>query len=188
MQEEYEFLKLCNEYLPPKAFQKGFVLTYDRMRRYEGKWHSERKLLFPAYVFLESKNGEILAEEVNKCSCFRENELFTVDRDEEKFLRKLCGESGNINMSTGIICQGVPRIIRGPLKGMEKQIRKINRHKRLAKVETKVDFMKADERLVESRKKCLAEMHNSGRPPIRKWGLRYITAGLEITEKITKEK
>ena len=139
MQEEYEFLKLCNEYLPSKAFQKGFVLTYDRMRRYEGKWHSERKLLFPAYVFLESKNGEILAEEVNKCSCFRE-------------------------------------------------IRKINRHKRLAKVETKVDFMKADERLVESRKKCLAEMHNSGRPPIRKWGLRYITAGLEITEKITKEK
>ena len=35
-QEEYEILEFCNSHISKKAMKKGFVLTYDRMRRFEG--------------------------------------------------------------------------------------------------------------------------------------------------------
>lgn len=183
-------MNICKEYLPSKIFQKGFVLTCDRMRRYEGDWHSERKILFPEYVFLESEDGRSLAEEVRKCLYLKESELFSMDREEEKLLKRLCGENGNLNMSKGVIRQGTPLITGGPLKGMERQIRKINRHKRLAKVETNENFaglsMCSDN--VWNVKKCLADVGSSSGALIRTWRIQYLTAGLEIMEKIAKEK
>lgn len=173
-QEEYRILKVCNTHLSKKAMKKGFVLTYDRMRRYEGAWHLEQKLLFSALIFLESENRNILLEEVGNCSFLRENELFSVNRDEEIFLKKLCGEDGNLGMSEGILHKGVPKITRGPLRGMEERICKIDRHKRLARVEASVFPAETGDGWPE---KDLSVRFMQG------WRLPYITAGLEITEK-----
>ena len=57
-------MESCNKYLSQKALRSSFLLTYDRMRRYEGKWHLERRLLFPACVLLESENEERLLKEL----------------------------------------------------------------------------------------------------------------------------
>lgn len=128
------------------------------MRRYKGAWHTERKILFPACVFLESEDERTLSEELMKYSNLKANKLSMLDRGTEIFLKNLCGESGNLSMSKGILHKGTPQIIKGPLKGMEERIYKIDRHKRLATV--------AAEGLPET------------------GTLRWITAGLEITEKI----
>lgn len=159
-QEEYKILDICNKHLSPNSLRKGFILTYDRMRRYEGRWHLERNILFPAHVFLESEDENLLADEIKACFCLQGIKLFTVARNEEIFLKKLCGESHNLNMSEGIIRRGIPKIIRGPLKGMESRICKIDRHKRLAKVETTIYSDEPESRIFP-----------------------YLTAGLEITEK-----
>lgn len=157
-QREYETLEICKAKISRKVFKKSFILTYDRMRRYEGVWHIERKILFPACVFLESEDRKFLSEEVKKCFGSCENRLFTLDCETESLLKKICGESGNLSMSKGIIHKGVPQIVEGPLKGMEDRICKIDRHKRLATV--------AAVNLTESQSQ------------------RWITAGLEIIEKI----
>lgn len=174
-QEEYEILEFCNSHISKKAMKKGFVLTYDRMRRFEGKWHSEQKILFSAQIFLDSENRKLLAKEVKASSILRGYKLFSVSRNEELFLKKLCGEDGNLEMSEGILRRGVPQIIRGPLKGMENRICKIDRHKRLARVETSAFplMAKAD----GPREDLCAHF-------MEEWRFRYITAGLEITEKI----
>ncbi len=145
------------EKLPKSAAGDIFILTFDRMRRYEGTWHLERQLMFPGYVFLESEDREVLSEKLESCGLtFRGRQsLFQVGRKEEEFLKRLCGAAHHLAMSRGVLHQGSPRITEGPLKGMEKRISRIDRHKRLARVEMMI------------------------RPDNH-----YIQAGLEITEKI----
>ena len=122
------------------------------MRRYEGTWHTETKLLFPSYVFVESENRTLLLEELKEGGM---EALLCIEQAEEMFLRDLYGDSRHLMMSKGIVKGGFPQVTAGPLKGMEHRICRIDRHKRLAKLKM---------------------------PTEQKLG--YITAGLEITEKI----
>lgn len=147
----------CKKYLPSKAFRDMFVLTYDRMRKYEGTWHLERRPLFPGHVFLESEDKDILSEGLGTSGMISRlwGHMVLVGRREEEFLKELCGEAHHLEMSRGIIQKGNTRITEGPLKGREDQICGIDRHKRLARIEIR---MKPDH--------------------------HFIPAGLEITEKI----
>ncbi len=159
-------MTICKEKLSPKACRDIFVLTYDRMRQYEGTWHLERHLLFPEYVILESGNEEVLLEELEKRCDFarREQYLVRVGAEEEKILRNLCGKEHHLEMSRGIIREGNAQVTDGPLKGMEHRIRRIDRHKRLAKIE-------------------IAGIADDLRHYRKEAWCRYIPAGLEITEK-----
>ncbi len=131
-------LALCKNTLSSNAAQNVFVFTYDWLRRYRGAWHLERKLLFPAYVFLDSEDENILLGELKKCriTAKRGNRLIPMDKEEERFLKILCGKGHHLQMSRGVICKGVPDITEGPLKGMESRICKIDRLKRLAQIMT----------------------------------------------------
>jgi len=131
-------MALCKNRLSAKAAQNVFIFTYDRLRRYEGAWHLERKLLFPKHVFLESENKDILLQELKKCSVItkQEDRLTQMDKEEEQFLRVLCGREHHLQMSRGVICKGAAQITEGPLKGLESRICKIDRHKRLARITT----------------------------------------------------
>lgn len=156
-QEEQKMMALCKKILSPKAVQNVFIFTYDRLHRYKGAWHLERKLLFPSHVFLESENEEILLKELKKYSVTAKygNQLIRMDKEEEQFLKILCGKEHHLRMSRGIISKGETLITDGPLKGMENRICKIDRHKRLARV------------TVTTRQEC-----------------SLLPAGLEITEKV----
>lgn len=177
-QEEQKLLTICRENLPKKVLHGAFVLTYDKMRRYEGVWHLERKLLFPECIFLESEQEEALTKELMRCGYFagiteQKDCLIPVGREEKEFLRRLCGKERHLGMSRGIICKGVPQITEGPLKGMENRILRIDRHKRLARVEIagKPDVSVCLKQRMEAGTKMKSEY-------------RYIPAGLEITGKV----
>lgn len=149
-------MSLCKDFFLDSAFTDAFVLTYERMRRYQGAWHLEKQLIFPANVLLESANENVLQERLIQymkvTGCSRQIQKLALE--EERFLRFLCGKMNHIEMSRGVICQGITKVTEGPLKGMERQICKIDRHKRLANL-----------RMPEGQK------------------IRYIPAGLEIVEK-----
>lgn len=138
------------------ALKEAFLLTYDGLRRYQGTWHLEKRLLFPANVLLESEDEEILKEELNHHAMLMSGHrsVSKMNLKEEQFLRILCGKQRHLKMSRGVICNGITEVTEGPLKGMESQICKIDRHKRLARL-----------RMPESR------------------NISYIPAGLEIVEK-----
>ena len=58
-----------------------------------------------------------------------------MDEETEAFLRRLGGTDHYVPMSRGIIRDGVTIVTEGPLVGNEARIRKIDRHRRLAKIE-----------------------------------------------------
>lgn len=96
--------------------------------------------MFPDYVFLESEDGERLAEELEQYRSFLmvlggEETLVPIGREEEEFLRGLCGKSHHSEISKGYIRNGHTHVTEGPLRGKERLIRKIDRHKRLARLE-----------------------------------------------------
>lgn len=138
-QNMQNLMELCKKTLSEQAAACVFTFTYDRMKRYQGEWHLERSLSFPDYFFIESSNGEQLEKEMNR------NELASkilatggivtpVDTQEEELLRRLSDDSHHMGMSTGYIAKGKTYVTQGPLVGYESRIRKIDRHKRLARL------------------------------------------------------
>ncbi len=122
------------------ALRDAFVLTYDRMRRYDGSWHTERQPLFPDYVFLESADAKQFVREMKQYQdVFQilgdDDGPIPVAPEEERFLRNLCGPDHHSKMSRGYILNGETHVTEGPLRGKESLIRRIDRHKRLARLE-----------------------------------------------------
>lgn len=113
-------------------------------------------MVFPANVLLEISNENIFWNELKQCKgIFDESQpVIKINHKEENLLRLLCGKKQHIEMSKGVISGGLTHVTEGPLKGMEGQICKIDRHKRLARIR-------------------MPEAEN----------IRYILAGLEILKK-----
>ena len=86
--------------------------------------------LFPDCMFAEGENAEMLEAESGMKLDFR-----PVSPENERFLKELCQNKRHLPMSVGYIKDGRTYVTSGPLRGKEEWIRKIDRHKRLAKVE-----------------------------------------------------
>ena len=95
--------------------------------------------MFPDYIFMETGDAAALSEHLKPYREFVQvlegtDMLWRIQPEEEKFLRELCGQDHHLEMSEGYIRDGITHVIRGPLVGMERRIRKIDRHKRIASI------------------------------------------------------
>ncbi len=138
-QNERKILNSFKRNMSKAALKDAFIFTYDRMRKFQGKWRVEKQLMFPGYIFLESDNEEALTEEWQQykgvANLLQEkNAILHVQKKEELFLTSLCKEARHLGMSKGVIRDGVTLITEGPLQGMEERICRIDRHKRLARL------------------------------------------------------
>lgn len=106
-----------------------------------GEWVKVEKPLFPGYLFVDTDEVESLADEVRKIEGF--NKILTVnkefcplyDRDAD-LIEGLYGNGGLFDVSEGMIEGDRIIVTSGPLKGQEGLIKKIDRHKRLAYLES----------------------------------------------------
>lgn len=135
-----------------------FILTTDRVRKYEGSWHLERVNLLPGYVICDSEAPELLKDRLlcltGRLKINTDGAMIPVKAEDQRFLERLYKGGKSLPMSRGIICNGTTCVQEGPLKGWEQNICKIDRHKRIA-------FLKSHE--------ATSEM--------------VLKVGLEITEK-----
>lgn len=157
--KEETIIQSCKQHISPHILQDAFLLTCDRMKRYQGSWHIDTVKIFPEYIFLDSEDPKQLSKELEQFRGFlrimeSEKMLIPVEEEEQKLLSELAGDKHHIGMSRGVIKDGVTEVTNGPLTGRESLIRKIDRHKRLALID------------------------GVGRD-----GVRGIKIGLEITEK-----
>ena len=104
-----------------------FVPMFERRKNVKGKWTKEIKPLFPGYIFFQTK---IL---------MTGSEYTPISSEEELFLHQLIGDDYIAQESIGVIEGDKVIVMRGPLHGLEGNIIKINRHKRMAII--KADFM-----------------------------------------------
>lgn len=130
----------CEKRIPSAILEKCYIPYYERMRRYEGAWHKEQKLLFPGYLFLISDQLEALYLSLKGVIGLTKligtgREIVPLTEEETELIRRLAGEDALVEMSRGVIQKGKTVITDGPLKGLEGYIRKVDRHKRVAWLE-----------------------------------------------------
>ncbi len=120
------------------GLQEVICFEYQRMMRYGGRWHLERRKLLPGWIFLagakdmEARDMASGRDEADDCRADTAVSLIPCERP---FVKALCREDNLIGMSRGVIREGKPVITSGPLKGRECLIRRIDRHKRTAEIE-----------------------------------------------------
>ncbi len=120
-------------------------------KKFNGTWQEITEKLFPGYVFLISEQPQLLYEELKQIPALtkilgRCEEYFTPLSEKdvrmlEKFQNKTV-DSGELTVGISRIAveEGNQiRILSGPLRELEGQIKKVNLHKRIAVVE--VEFM-----------------------------------------------
>lgn len=123
------------------CLQEVIHFQAQRMMRYRGQWHLEKKDILPGYVFL-SGTGQIVLNQQVKNNGVDENNLIFMKPCESPFLKCLCQKGNLVQMSRGIIKQGIPIVTSGPLQGREHLIRRIDRHKRTAEIEIPLEGRK----------------------------------------------
>jgi len=129
---------------------KSFVPVYGAHFRKAGKVFSEKKICFPGYVFLESetrglefylsvKSNIYHTEHALRLLRYSASYLdlsFEMNEDDYSFLRKLLNDEHCIEMSQGCIKGTNIMVTDGPLRGLEGMIKRVNRHKMEATIET----------------------------------------------------
>lgn len=136
--EERDCVQKYQVFASRRDLEEVVFFEYQRMMRYGGKWHLERRTLLPGYIFL---SGDLALPGNQRVEL--ERSRITMIPCEPPYLKKLCQKDNLVAMSKGVIKEGKPVITNGPLKGHEELIRRIDRHKRTAEIEIPLGTRKA---------------------------------------------
>lgn len=127
----------CLKTIDNQVLEQCFVPYYEEKKKYQGTWHTEKRVLFPGYVFMISERLADLYKGLRKVIGMTKllgtgEEIVPLTKEEVDFLKKMGAGEKAVEVSIGMIENGTVVIIDGPLAGMEGCIRKIDRHKRKA--------------------------------------------------------
>lgn len=138
-----EELRVC-EFM--NAYCSNWDVSFPMMEKfYRRKGMDEVVLrpLFPCYVFVRTKmdaksfhdllfslRGQFsgLIRELE----YENDEIPALMDYEVDFLERVLDDDGILKISRGVICDGVLKVVTGPLMGLERYISFVDRHKRLA--------------------------------------------------------
>ena len=130
----------CRNNIPKAALERCFIPYYEEKKRIRGEWTIQKKVLFPGYVFVVTEDLNHLYDSLKTVIGLTKligtgKEIVPLTEVEKDFLLGFGGEEQVVKMSEGII-EGTKIIVtQGPLMGKEGYIKKVDRHKRKARLE-----------------------------------------------------
>ena len=129
----------CRRVLSVQLLDECFTPRYERMRRYCGQWHKEEKPMFPGYLFFITGQIDRLNHELKRLPQLTKilgngAEFISLREEEIRLLTQIEDDAHRIRMSEGYIAGDRVIITSGPMQKMVGNIRKIDRHKRIATV------------------------------------------------------
>ena len=130
---EADYIKEYQKSVTKNGLQEILYFQYQRMIRYGGHWHLERRTALPGYIFI-SGNEKMAGKQQKGENKKDEEEEISLSPCEIPYLKTLCPEGNLIEISKGMIKDGVPIVTNGPLQGREQLIKNIDRHKRTAEI------------------------------------------------------
>lgn len=131
----------CEKFIQDKTVMETcFIPYYEEKKRFQGRWNLEKKILFPGYIFIITRNAAELHEALKKVMGLTKilgvgDTMIPLTAKEVAFMERFGGPTQIVGMSEGIIEGSQIIITSGPLQGLEGYIKKIDRHKRKAWVE-----------------------------------------------------
>lgn len=128
--------------LAQEVVEDCFIPKREVMRRQSGQWRRKIEKLFPGYVFVQTGSPERVRESLKQVPGFSRMLTLAGDTclpltvDEVAWINAVTNVDTHVmEMSEGVIEGDRVMVIRGPLKGHEALITRIDRHKRLAWVD-----------------------------------------------------
>jgi len=141
--KEYDIKTKLEAFVPEELYER-VVIPYKLMpKRLAGQWFTTKVKLFNGYVFVVTDDPEKIVPYLKEIIDFTDflkmdERIVPIYKEEENFLLSLMGEKEEVEMSRGIIEGDKIRVISGPLVGQEAHIKRIDRHKRKALIETEL--------------------------------------------------
>lgn len=124
------------------AVEDCFVPKREVAHRKSGQWHRILEKLFPGYVFVRTSAPEQVREVLGRVPAFTRmltsagDTCLPLTADEVAWINAITNVDTHVmEMSKGVIEGDRVMVTRGPLKGHEALIARIDRHKRLAWVD-----------------------------------------------------
>ena len=138
--QENKIRKSILDTISPDVCKDCRIIYYETKRKYQGSWHTEKRTMFPGYLFVESEQVEELFMELRKIPELTKllgygTDIVAISKEEEEFLKCLTGGTDTVEMSYGVQEGDRVMVRSGSLSGLESIIRKIDRHKRKAYIE-----------------------------------------------------
>lgn len=138
--QEQECLAVCRAKIDPSLYKEMFVPLYIDKMRFQKQWHDVKKVLFPGYFFVDTENIRNVAEELTHIDRFTKvlrsaGEIAPIRDEEQKFLQSMMNEAHIVECSRGMIIGDRVCITEGPLRNHYGFIRKVDRHRREARLE-----------------------------------------------------
>lgn len=126
--------------IPDDLFEACRIVMYETKRKYEGKWHIEKRKMFPGYLFLKTEDIDRIFFALKKVPRFTkllrpDQKMSPLYESEAEVLERLTGDGNVVEMSVGVREGQKIKVVRGCLQGMEPRIVKVDRHKRKAVLE-----------------------------------------------------
>lgn len=130
----------CISIIDGEILERCFIPYYEEKKKYQGAWHTEKKILFPGYVFMVSEKLAELYKGLRKVIGLTKllgtgDEIVPLSEAEVTWMKRMGIGEKLLEISMGIIKNGMVIITKGPLIGMEGYICRIDRHKRKAWLE-----------------------------------------------------
>ncbi|MBO6193579.1 MAG: antiterminator LoaP [Clostridiales bacterium] len=138
--KEEKIRHACEKYIDSDILDETFIPFRKCRRKRNGVWKDEKTVLFPGYVFLITEHPDELYDQLRRVEGMTkllraDRTILELTKNEEELLINLGGANHIVEMSYGYIEGQKVTITEGPLKGLEGEIRKIDRHKRSCIVE-----------------------------------------------------
>lgn len=127
--------------LSKDIYTECFVPLAERVYKKEGKVKIVTRPLFPGYLFIISDYIEDVYLQIKKVPYFTrvlhaDFQFVPLEWDEVAVFADFLNQEKVMEMSKGYIEGSQVYVTDGPLKGQEGRIKKVNRHKRIAIIET----------------------------------------------------
>lgn len=143
---EQKVLEQIEGLCDPETFKQCFIPKYEIQKRYAGVWQLRREVLFPGYVFADTKTPEAFRAELNHVFDMTrlltsgktgdERRFIPLTDQEQVFISAFIGDDDHVmKMSEGIIEGDRVVVLKGPLMNKGGLVKKIDRHKRIAYLE-----------------------------------------------------
>lgn len=142
---EKQTLDLLDRVLGRSVRATFYAPRYQYHKKIKGAWELVEELLTPGYVYIKTSMLDIdeLTQQIRQVPAFtrvltQDGKIIPLSADDEAWLMRLTGPEHLVEPSIGFMEGDEVVIVQGPLKGFETQIKKIDRHKRLAYVEVRL--------------------------------------------------
>lgn len=136
---EHQMAELCRK----QDMQDGedvFIPLYQRKKKIKGEWKMCEAILFPGYLFFDTKDVEQLYYRLKNVSGLTRilatgDEFTPLHEAEIAFLKQFGGKQHIVEMSVGYIEGDTCTVTSGPMQGFTGVIKRIDRHKKIAVLE-----------------------------------------------------